>query len=114
MQEVSIIGIDFAKRTFQAHGARADGGVAFRKKLSREKVLGFLAEQPRCVVAMEACGSAHHWGRAIGGLGLEVRLIPPAYVKPFVKRQKNDAAAAVLILELVMGVWARLVEKRGF
>ena len=99
MEKVSIIGLDLAKRSFQAHGALADGGVGFRKKLSREKVLGFFAEQPRCVVAMEACGSAHHWGRAIGDLGHEVRLIPPACVKPFVKRQKNDAADAEAIAE---------------
>jgi transposase len=99
MEKVSIIGLDLAKRSFQAHGARAEGGVAFRKKLSREKVLAFLAEQPRCVVAMEACGSAHHWGRTIRDLGHEVRLIPPAYVKPFVKRQKNDAADAEAIVE---------------
>ena len=99
MKEASIIGLDLAKRSFQAHGALADGRVAFRKKLTREKVLGFLAEQPRCVVAMEACGSAHHWGRAIRDAGHEVRLIPPAYVKPFVKRQKNDAADAEAIAE---------------
>ena len=99
MEKVSIIGLDLAKRSFQGHGALADGGVAFRKKLSREKVLAFLAEQSRCVVAMEACGGAHHWGRAIRDLGHEVRLIPPAYVKPFVKRQKNDAADAEAICE---------------
>src|ERR1700689_5817457 len=99
MKEASIIGLDLAKRSFQAHGALADGSVAFRKKLTRERVLGFFAEQPRCVVAMEACGSAHHWGRAIRDAGHEVRLIPPAYVKPFVKRQKNDAADAEAIAE---------------
>ena len=65
MKEASIIGLDLSKRSFQAHGALADGSVAFRKKLTREKVLGFLAEQPRCTVAMEACGSAHHWGREL-------------------------------------------------
>src|ERR1700685_4859361 len=80
METATIIGLDLAKRSFQAHGAQADGSVAFRKKLTREKVLGFLAEQPRCTVAMEACGSAHHWGRAIRDAGHEVRLIPPAYV----------------------------------
>ena len=99
MEQVNIIGIDLAKRTFQLHGVRGNGGVAFRRKLSRQKLLTFLAEQPRCVVAMEACGSAHHWGRAIGDLGHEVRLIPPIYVKPFVKRQKNDAADAEAIAE---------------
>ena len=99
MKEASIIGLDLSKRSFQAHGALADGSVAFRKKLTREKVLGFLAEQPRCTVVMEACGSAHHWGRAIHDAGHEVRLIPPAYVKPFVKRQKNDAADAEAIAE---------------
>src|SRR3954454_3267434 len=99
MEKVSIIGLDLAKRSFQAHGALVDGGVGFRKKLSREKVLAFFAEQPRCVVALEACGSAHHWGRAIRDLGHEVRLIPPVYVKPFVKRQKNDATDAEAIAE---------------
>jgi transposase len=99
MEKANIIGLDLAKRSFQAHGAQIDGGVAFRKKLSRDKLLGFLALQPRCVVAMEACGSAHHWGRAIGDLGHEVRLIAPVYVKPFVKRQKNDAADAEAICE---------------
>ncbi len=99
MEKVIIIGLDLAKRSFQAHGAYAAGGVAFRKKLSREKVLAFFAEQPHCIVAMEACGSAHYWGRVIGDLGHEVRLIPAAYVKPFVKRQKNDAADAEAICE---------------
>ena len=99
MEEVSIIGIDLAKRSFQLHGARADGSVAYRKKLSRGKLLGFLASQPPCTVAMEACASAHYWGREIMALGHEVRLVPPIYVKPFVKRQKNDAADAEAITE---------------
>ena len=99
MKEVSIIGIDLSKNSFQVHGAYGDGSVAFRRKLSRGKVLGFLSSQPRCTVAMEACGSAHYWGREIGKLGHEVRLIPPIYVKPYVKRQKNDAADAEAICE---------------
>ena len=99
MGEVSIIGVDLAKSVFQAHGAGGDGAVVFRRKLSRGQLLKFLEGQPPCVVAMEACASAHHWGRVIGDLGHKVRLIPPAYVKPFVKRQKNDMADAEAIAE---------------
>ena len=99
MEQVSIIGIDIAKHSFQLHGARADGSVAFRRKLSRGRVLAFLASQPRCLVALEACGSAHYWGREIGRLGHEVRLLPPVYVKAYVKRHKNDAADAEAICE---------------
>jgi len=99
MNEVSIIGLDLAKNVFQAHGAGANGSVVFRRKLTRALLLKFMGEQPRCIVAMEACASAHHWGRAIGDLGHEVRLIPPACVKPFVKRQKNDMADAEAIAE---------------
>lgn len=99
MVEVTIIGLDLAKHSFQAHGAQTDGAVAFRKTLSRAKVLPFLAAQPRCVVAMEACASSHYWGREIAKLGHQVKLIPPIYVKPFVKRQKNDAADAEAIAE---------------
>ena len=95
MEQVSIVGIDLAKRSFQVHGARADGSVAFRRKVSREKLLGFLASRPRCVVAMEACASAHYWGREILKLGHNVRLVPPVYVK----RQKNDTADAEAICE---------------
>ena len=82
MEEVSIIGIDLAKRSFQVHGARPDGSVAYRGKLSRGKLLSFIASQPGCTVAMEACASAHYWGREIAALGHEVRLVPPIYVKP--------------------------------
>ena len=91
----TYIGIDLVKQSFQLHGARGDGSVAFRKKLGRTNLLSFLESQSRCMVAMEACASAHYWGRAIGRLGHEMRLIPPVYVKPFVKRHKNDAAEAI-------------------
>jgi transposase len=99
MVDVNIIGLDLAKNSFQAHGAQTDGTVAFRKKLSRAKVLPFLAAQPPCLVAMEACASSHYWGREIARLGQQGKLIPPIYVKPFVKRQKNDAADAEAIAE---------------
>lgn len=83
MTEITIIGIDLAKRSFQLHGAGADGSVIFRKKLPRDRMLGFLAGQPACLVAMESCASSHYWGRKIANLGHRVRLIPPIYVKPF-------------------------------
>lgn len=99
MKEVTIVGVDLAKRVFQVHGAAADGSVVFRKKLPRTQLLSFLAQQPICTVAMEACATSHHWGREIARLGHAIRLIPPVYVKPFVKRQKNDAADAEAIAE---------------
>jgi len=99
MENATIIGIDLAKRVFQVHGATADGSVVFRKKLSRGQFLTFLARQPACIIAMEACATAHHWGREIAKLGHTVRLVPPIYVKPFVKRQKNDTADAEAITE---------------
>lgn len=94
MTQVVTIGLDLAKNVFQAHGADAAGAVVFRRKLRRDQVLTFFAAQAPCLVAMEACPGAHHWGREIGKLGHTVRLIAPTYVKPFVKRQKNDAADA--------------------
>jgi transposase len=99
MEKVSIIGLDLAKNIFQLHGARPDGSVVFRRAVSRSKLLSFFAAMPSCLVAMEACASAHHWARQIGALGHEVRLIAPIYVKPFVKRNKNDAADAEAIAE---------------
>ena len=94
MAEMPTVGLDLAKHVFQAHGADASGRVVVRKKLRRDQVLAFFAQLPACVVAMEACGGAHFWGREIGRLGHGVRLIPPAYVRPFVKRQKSDMADA--------------------
>jgi transposase len=109
MSEVSVIGLDLAKHVFQVHGADALGRAVLRKQLRRAQVLEFFGRQPRCVVAMEACGGAHFWGREIGRLGHEVRLIPPAYVKPFVKRQKSDAADAEAICEAAQRPTMRFV-----
>ena len=109
MNQVSTIGLDLAKPIFQLHGADSAGAVVFRKKLRRSQVLSFLATLPPCTVALEACGSAHYWGREITKLGHTVRLIPPAYVKPFVKRHKNDAADAEAICEAAQRPTMRFV-----
>ena len=109
MGQANTIGLDIAKRVFQAHGADASGHVVFRKRLVRAKLLAFFAAQPPCTVAMEACAGAHHWAREIGQMGHTVRLIPPAYVKPFVKRQKNDAADAEAICEAAQRPTMRFV-----
>ena len=109
MSEVTIIGVDLAKRVFQLHGAYNDGTVAFRKKLSRGQFLAFVAQQPKCMIAMEACATAHGWGREFEKLGHDVRLIPPSYVKPFVKRHKNDVADAEAIVEAALRPTMRFV-----
>ena len=110
MENVTIIGVDLAKNVFQAHGARADGSVAFRKRLSRPQFQRFMSDQPGCLVVMEACGGAHYWAREMVRLGHEVKLIAPRYVKPFVKRHKNDAADAEAIVEAAQRPTMRFVE----
>lgn len=112
MKEVTIIGVDLAKNVFQLHGAASDGAVVFRKKLSRPQFHRFMSEHPRCLVAMEACGGAHHWAREMERLGHQVRLIAPRYVKPFIKRQKNDAADAEAIVEAALRPTMRYVEPK--
>lgn len=94
----TMIAVDLAKNVFQAHGASMTGQRKYSKKLSRQQFLRFMAEQPAAVVVMEACGSAHYWSRELIKLGHEVKLIAPQYVRPFVKRQKNDAADAEAIV----------------
>ena len=95
MEKTGMIGVDLGKRSFQLRGVREDGTAIFRKKVSRERFLAEVSERGPCIVAMEACGSARHWGRELQSPGFEVRPVPPIYVKPFVKRHKNDAAEAV-------------------
>ena len=109
VSKISIIGVDLAKSVFQIHGADERGAVSLRKKLRRAQVVSFFSGLAPCVVAMEACASAHYWAREIAAVGHEVRLIPPAYVKPFVKRQKNDAADAEAICEAAQRPTMRFV-----
>ncbi len=108
-QEVVTVGLDLAKNVFQVHAIGADGAVLIRRKLRRTEVIRFFAELPRCLVGMEACASAHHWARELMAIGHEVRLMPPAYVKPYVKRGKTDAADAEAICEAVTRPTMRFV-----
>ena len=101
MNQVVTIGLDIAKSVFQLHGVDAAGAVLLRKRLPRSRMLAFFEKLAPCLIGIEACGSAHYWGRELSRFGHEVRLIPPSYVKPYVKRQKNDAADAEAICEAV-------------
>ena len=112
MQTITTIGLDIAKSVFQVHGVDADGHVVVRRQLKRRYVLAFFQKLPPCLVGIEACASSHHWSRELQALGHTVRLMPPAYVKPYVKRQKNDATDAEAICEAVGRPNTRFVETK--
>src|SRR3974390_1832194 len=109
MESAVTIGLDLGKSVFQVHGVDADGAVVIQRRLTRGRLLAFFAKQPACLVGMEACAAAHHGGRELQKLGHNVRLMPPAYVKPYVKRQKNDATDAEAICEAVSRANMRFV-----
>ena len=101
MQTITTIGLDVAKSVFQVHGVDADGNVVIRRQLKRRYVLAFFQKLPPCLIGIEACASSHHWSRELQALGHTVRLMPPTYVKPYVKRHKNDSTDAEAICEAV-------------
>jgi transposase len=101
MEAVTVIGLDIAKSVFQVHGINTEGKVVIRRQLKRRYVLPFFQKLPPCLVGIEACASSHYWSRELRALGHTVRLMPAAYMKPYVKRQKNDAADAEAICEAV-------------
>ena len=107
--EITTIGLDIAKNVFQVHGVDCTGEVVIRRQLRRRQLLPFFTRLPGCLVGIEACATAHHWGRQLKGLGHEVKLMPPHYVKPYVKRGKNDAADAEAICEAVTRPTMRFV-----
>jgi len=109
MQMITTIGLDIAKSVFQVHGVDAGGQVIVRRQLKRRHVLTFFQKLSPCLVGIEACASSHHWSRELQALGHTVRLIPPAYVKPYIKRQKNDATDAEAICEAVTRANMRFV-----
>ena len=106
--QIGTIGIDLAKNVFQIHGVDTAGKVVITKKLRRSQVLSLFEGLPRCLIGMEACATSHHWARELKTLGHDVRLMPPVYVKPYLKRQKNDAANAEAICEAVMNFTAHM------
>jgi transposase len=107
--KVTTIGLDLAKSVFQVHGIDADSKVVVRQQLKRGRVIAFFKKLPPCLIGMEACASSHYWARELAALGHTVKLMPPAYVKPYVKRQKNDAADAEAICEAVQRPSMRFV-----
>ena len=109
MQAVTTIGLDIAKSVFQVHGVDAAGQVLIRRQLKRRAVLAFFQKMPACLIGIEACASSHYWSRELQALGHSVRLMPPAYVEPYVKRQKNDMADAEAICEAVARANMRFV-----
>ncbi len=109
MEQVSTVGLDIAKNVFQAHGIDETGEVVVRRQLRRRQVLAFFGRLSPCLIGMEACATSHHWARELAKLGHEVRLMPPRYVKPYVKRNKNDAADAEAICEAVTRPTMRFV-----
>ena len=109
MEAIAVIGVDLAKSVFQVHGVDAQGQVVMRKRLSRAKLLPFFVKLPPCLVGMETCASANYWARELMGIGHEVRLMPPQYVKPYVKRSKNDVSDAEAICEAVTRPTMRFV-----
>jgi transposase len=113
MGEISTIGLDIAKSVFQIHGVEVDGAVVIRKRVSRAKVLEFFAALPPCLVGIEACPSAHHWSRKLRVLGHTVKLMPPSYVKAYLKRSKNDANDAAAICEAVTRPSMRFVPTKS-
>jgi transposase len=113
LSSVTVVGLDIAKNVFQVHGVDAKGATVVARSVGRGQLLNVFASLPRCLVGMEACSSAHHWARALIGLGHEVKLIPPAYVKPYVRRNKNDAVDAAAICEAVARPNMRFVAVRS-
>ena len=113
LSSVTTVGLDLAKHVFQVHGVDASGRVVVAKAIRRNKLLEFFASLPPCLVGLEACGSAHHWGRELIALGHEARMMPPAYVKPYIRRQKNDASDAAAICEAVTRPSMRFVGVRS-
>src|SRR3954449_1188631 len=107
--EITTVGLDLAKNVFQVHAIGSAGGVVVRRSLRRAQVIPFFSKLPPCLIGMEACGTSHHWARELVALGHEVRLMPPAYVKPYVKRGKTDAGDAEAICEAVTRPTMRFV-----